>query len=47
MQESLKKLGLKLKNAGTSTGLNTMNGRKFLESYSPVDGSLIGQVCDY
>jgi len=38
----LKKLGLK--KAGTSTGLASTNSRKYIKSYSPVDGELIGSV---
>lgn len=41
----LKKLGLKKKNDGTSTGLKSSNeSKKYIESYSPVDGKLIGTV---
>ena len=41
----LKKLGLKKKNNGTSTGLkSTASSKKYIESYSPVDGKLIGSV---
>ncbi len=41
----LKKLGLKKKNAGTSTGLKSMAGsKKYIDSYSPVDGAFIGSV---
>ncbi len=41
----LKKLGLKLKNNGTSTGLkSTAGSKKYIESYSPVDGKYIGSV---
>ena len=41
----LKKLGLKAKNNGTSTGLkSTASSKKYIESYSPVDGKLIGKV---
>ena len=44
MQKFLKKLGLKKENAGTSTGAKTSNSEKYIESYSPVDGKLIGKV---
>ncbi|MGK0365386.1 MAG: aldehyde dehydrogenase (NAD+) [Saprospiraceae bacterium] len=44
MQKFLKKLGLKNDNAGTSTGLKSSNSGKYIESYSPVDGKLIGRV---
>jgi len=41
----LKKLGLKKKNNGTSTGLkSTASSKKYIDSYSPVDGKLIGRV---
>ncbi len=41
----LKKLGLKAKNNGTSTGLkSTASSKKYIESFSPVDGKLIGSV---
>lgn len=41
----LKKLGLKARNQGTSTGQNDISGsRRSLDSYSPVDGQLIGSV---
>ncbi|MEM8528175.1 MAG: aldehyde dehydrogenase family protein [Bacteroidota bacterium] len=40
----LKKLGLKAENAGTSTGLEAMDSGNYIESYSPVDGKLIGKV---
>ena len=41
----LKKLGLNKKNNGTSTGLkSTAASKQYIESYSPVDGKLIGSV---
>ncbi|MCL4127314.1 UNVERIFIED_CONTAM: hypothetical protein GTU68_060899 [Idotea baltica] len=40
----LKKLGLEAHNAGTSTGLKETSSKKSIESYSPVDGKLIGSV---
>lgn len=40
----LKKLGLKQTNNGTSTGLESFNSRKKIDSYSPVDAALIGSV---
>ena len=40
----LKKLGLNKKNEGTSTGLKTLKSDNYLDSYSPVDGDLIGSV---
>ena len=44
MQEALAQLGLKEMNEGTSTGSNNFSNGNVLESYSPVDGSLIGKV---
>ena len=44
-KEFLKKLGLKTKNAGTWTGLESVPGsRRYIDSYSPVDGEFIGSV---
>ena len=40
----LKKLGLKQKNNGSSTGLKSFASKNYIESYSPVDGALIGSV---
>ena len=40
----LKKLGLLKKNDGTWTGLKSSNSGEYVESYSPVDGKLIGSV---
>ncbi|WP_367388323.1 aldehyde dehydrogenase family protein [Lewinella sp. LCG006] len=40
----LKKLGLKTNNHGTSTGLETTTSGKYITSYSPVDGEMIGKV---
>lgn len=41
----LKKLGLKKTNIGTSTGSNWSDAKgKWISSYSPVDGALIGKV---
>jgi aldehyde dehydrogenase (NAD+) len=31
-------------NAGTSTGLNWLDGGQFIESYSPIDGRLLGKA---
>ena len=42
--EFLKKLKLKKKNQGTWTGLKNLAGKSFIDSYSPVDGKLIGSV---
>ncbi len=43
-KDFLKKLGLKRNNAGTSTGLESMTSRKYIQSFSPVDGEFIGSV---
>jgi len=40
----LRKLGLKKKNDGTSTGLKSSNSGEYVASYSPVDGAHIGDV---
>ncbi|MEL7123786.1 MAG: aldehyde dehydrogenase family protein, partial [Bacteroidota bacterium] len=40
----LDKLGISEKNIGTSTGLHSFGEGEFIESYSPVDGKLIGAV---
>ncbi len=41
----LKKLGLKQKNNGTSTGLkSSATSKEYIDSYSPVDGKYIGSV---
>ena len=40
----LQELGLYTENAGTSTGQNSMDSGQYIESYSPVDGKLIGKV---
>ena len=44
IQEALEKLGLKEMNEGTSTGSNNFSNGDVLESYSPVDGKLIGRL---
>ncbi len=44
MQEALKALGIKEVNDGTSTGSNSFSSGEIIESYSPVDGQLIGKV---
>ncbi len=41
---TLKQLGLKNINDGTSTGSNNFSNGDIIESYSPVDGKLIGKV---
>ena len=42
--EALKELGLKETNNGTSTGSTNFSNGEIIESYSPVDGRLIGKV---
>ena len=44
IQEALKQLGVKDINEGTSTGSNNFSNGEIIESYSPVDGKLIGKV---
>ncbi len=44
IQDALKALGLSEINHGTSTGSNHFGGGELIDSYSPVDGSLIGKV---
>jgi aldehyde dehydrogenase (NAD+) len=44
MEKTLKTLGLKETNDGCSTGQNWFANGDVLESYSPVDGKLIGKV---
>ena len=44
IHEALAQLGLKEMNEGTSTGSNNFSSGDVLESYSPVDGRLIGKV---
>jgi len=44
MQEALQALGIKEINDGTSTGSNSFSSGEIIESYSPVDGKLIGKV---
>ena len=44
MDEALEKLGIKKINEGTSTGNNHFSNGDIIESYSPVDGQLIGKV---
>jgi aldehyde dehydrogenase (NAD+) len=40
----LKTLGIKAKNAGTSTGTQSVSSKNYIASFSPVDGKLIGEV---
>lgn len=42
----LTELGLKEKNPGTHTGLESMDSGNYIASYSPVDGALIGHVSE-
>jgi len=44
IKEVLNGLGLFQENAGVSTGKNNFGSGQIIESYSPVDGSLIGKV---
>ena len=44
MKEALEQLGVKDINDGTSTGITNFASGELLESYSPVDGKLIGKV---
>ncbi|WP_299434260.1 aldehyde dehydrogenase family protein [uncultured Maribacter sp.] len=44
IQEALKQLGVTEINEGTSTGSNKFSNGEIIESYSPVDGKLIGKV---
>ncbi len=44
INEALKQLGVKDINNGTSTGVNNFSNGEIFESYSPVDGQLIGKV---
>lgn len=44
MTEALEILGVKAINEGTSTGNNHFSNGEIIESYSPVDGQLIGKV---
>ena len=44
IEKTLNDLGVKTLNKGTSTGLNFFGNGEIIESYSPVDGKLIGKV---
>jgi aldehyde dehydrogenase (NAD+) len=44
IQQALEKLGVKTINNGTSTGLNFFGIGEIIDSYSPVNGKLIGKV---
>jgi len=44
IKDALNQLGIKDLNKGTSTGSNNFSNGEIIESYSPVDGQLIGKV---
>jgi aldehyde dehydrogenase (NAD+) len=44
IKEALQQLGVKDINNGTSTGSENFSNGEIIESYSPVDGKLIGKV---
>ena len=44
IQKTLKKLSVKDINQGSSTGSNFFGSGQLIESFSPVDGKLIGKV---
>ncbi|MCO6359876.1 L-piperidine-6-carboxylate dehydrogenase [Roseivirga pacifica] len=44
IKEALERLGVKAQNNGTSTGSSSEGNGALIESYSPVDGELIGAV---
>jgi len=44
IQEALNQLGVKAINEGTSSGSNNFSNGEILESFSPVDGRIIGKV---
>ena len=44
IKETLKSLGLSSNNQGVSTGSENFGSGAVIESYSPVDGKLIGTV---
>ena len=44
IKQALKDLGLQETNNGTSTGKDFFSSGEVIESYSPVDGALIGKV---
>lgn len=43
-KDFLQNLGLQARNAGTLVGKNEYNSDNYIKSYSPVDGSLVGEV---
>ena len=44
IEKALKELGVQTINKGTSTGSQWFSNGEIIESYSPVDGQLIGKV---
>ncbi len=44
IKEALKALGIETENGGTAIGSETFSNGKYIESYSPVNGELIGRV---
>lgn len=44
IEKALQELGIKDINEGTSTGSNNFSNGEIIESYSPVDGELIGKI---
>ncbi len=44
LEAALAKLGVKAENHGTSTGSTSHGGGELIQSYSPVDGELIGAI---
>ena len=44
LKSVLTSLGIQEKNEGTSTGKNWLKSKDYLDSVSPIDGSLIGRV---
>ncbi|MBQ0768501.1 MAG: aldehyde dehydrogenase family protein, partial [Bizionia sp.] len=44
IEDALRELGVKDINEGSSTGSNSFSNGELIESYSPVDGKLIGKV---
>ena len=44
LDAALAKLGVKAENHGTSTGSTSYGGGELIQSYSPVDGELIGAI---
>ena len=44
IKQALKELGLQEINLGTSTGSHHFSHGEIIESYSPVDGKMIGKI---